>query len=188
MRHVGCLLDGNVGSRPAELVKDGDHILLIGWMLRLWGLDTVRITKGHAEKGMVREGGVRELDRLGSNAADEAADVGRRRVDFPVIDARRNFAGVCGRWYPVILVYGIAFLPLSPGLWLIMWKEPVLHLILWSGLLVLFRTGADSCMPFGIEPFWHEPAGIWDGEWIALAAAPITADDVGTWPCSVGIG
>ena len=31
------------------------------------------------------------------------------------------------------------------------------------------------------------PAGIWDGEWIALAAALITADDVGTWPYSVGI-
>ena len=46
---------------------------------------------------------VRELDRSDNNAADEAADFGRRRVDFPVI-ARRNFAGVCGRWYPVVLV------------------------------------------------------------------------------------
>ena len=41
---------------------------------------------------------------VGNNAADEAADFGRRRVDFPVIDARRNFSGVCGRWYPLILV------------------------------------------------------------------------------------
>ena len=30
-------------------------------------------------------------------------------------------------------------------------------------------------------------AGIWDVEWIALALAPVTADDVETWPCSVGI-
>ena len=91
------LLDGNVSSRPAELVKDGDLVLLFRRMLRLKGLDTVRITnvKGHADAGMVRDGGVRELDRLGSNAADEAADFGRRRVEFPVIDARRNFAGVC---------------------------------------------------------------------------------------------
>ena len=29
--------------------------------------------------------------------------------------------------------------------------------------------------------------GIWDGESIALAAAPNTADDVGTWTYSVGI-
>ena len=41
-RHFGRLLDGNVGSRPPELVKDGDLILLIGRMLRLGGLDTVR--------------------------------------------------------------------------------------------------------------------------------------------------
>ena len=33
MRHVGRLLDGNVGSRPAELVKDGDLNLLIGRIL-----------------------------------------------------------------------------------------------------------------------------------------------------------
>ena len=52
VRHVGCPLDGNVGSRPPELVKDGDLILLIGRMLRLRGLDTVRITKvkGHADE------------------------------------------------------------------------------------------------------------------------------------------
>ena len=36
-------------------------------------------------------------------------------------------------------------------------------------------------------PFCLVPAGIWDGEWIALAAAPVTADDVGAWPNSVGI-
>ena len=35
MRHVGRLLDGNVGSRPVELVKDGDLILLIGRCLGL---------------------------------------------------------------------------------------------------------------------------------------------------------
>ena len=89
VRHVGLLLDGNVGSRSAELVKDGDLLLLIGRVLRLGSLDTVRITK-------VRDGEVRELDRLGNKAADEAADFGRWRVDFAVINARRSFAGVCG--------------------------------------------------------------------------------------------
>ena len=48
------------------------------------------------------DGQVRELDRLGNNSADEAADFGRRRVGPAVIDARRNLSGVCGRWYPVI--------------------------------------------------------------------------------------
>ena len=46
---------------------------------------------------------VREADSLGNDAADEAADFGRRRVGNTVIDARRNLSGVCGRWYPVIV-------------------------------------------------------------------------------------
>ena len=74
-------------------------------MLRLRGLDTVRITevKGHADEGMVLDGRVREVDRAGNDAAIEAADFGRRRVGNAVIDARLNLSGVCGRWYPVIL-------------------------------------------------------------------------------------
>ena len=42
--HVGRLLDGHCGSVPFELVNDGDLLLLIVRMLRLRGLDTVRIT------------------------------------------------------------------------------------------------------------------------------------------------
>ena len=72
---------------------------LIDRMLHLGGVDTVQVTKvkGHADQGMVLDGRVRELDRLGNNAADEAADFGRRRVGNAVIDARRNLPGVCGR-------------------------------------------------------------------------------------------
>ena len=105
VRHVGRLLDGRHGPAPFELVKDGDLLLLIESMLRLRDLDTVRITKvkGHADQGMVLDGRVREIDRLGDNAADEAADLGRRRIGNAVIDARRNLSRVCGRWYPVIL-------------------------------------------------------------------------------------
>ena len=68
------------------------------------GLDTVKVSKvrGHADDGMVLDGRVRDLDRLGNNAADEAADFGRRRVPVHVIDARRNLVGVCNRWYPVV--------------------------------------------------------------------------------------
>ena len=74
-------------------------------MLHLRGLDTVRVSKGkcHADEGMVLDGRVRELDRLVNNAADEAADSGRRRVGHAVIDARRSLSGICGRWYPVLL-------------------------------------------------------------------------------------
>ena len=41
VRHVARLLDGSSGSHPAELVKDGDLILLVGRMLLLCGVDTV---------------------------------------------------------------------------------------------------------------------------------------------------
>ena len=79
--------------------------MLIDRMLRSRGLDTVRISKakGHADQDMILYGRVREEDKLGNDAADEAADFGRRRVSPAVIDARRNLSGVCGRWYPVLL-------------------------------------------------------------------------------------
>ena len=110
VRHVDRLLDGSVDSRPPEIVKGGDLILL-----RLGGLDTVRITKvkGHADEVVVRDGRVRELDRVGDNAADDAAVFGRRWVLVAVIDARRNVALVCGRWYPVLLTLQVFYCYLS---------------------------------------------------------------------------
>ena len=93
VRHVGRLLGGNGGSRPAELVEDGDLILLIGWVLRLGSPDTVRITKvmGHADEAMVRDGRVRDLDRVGNSAADDAADFGRRGVSVAVYGCSPQF-------------------------------------------------------------------------------------------------
>ena len=78
-------------------------------------LDTVRISKvkGHADEGMVLDGRVREVDRLGNNAADEAADFGRGRVPPAVVDARHNLSGVCSRWYPVILDLHRFFIAIS---------------------------------------------------------------------------
>ena len=45
VRHVGRLLDGNHGSVPFKLVKDG-LLLLMERMLHLGGLDTVQIIEG----------------------------------------------------------------------------------------------------------------------------------------------
>ena len=95
VRHVGRLLDSSPPSTPLELVTDGDLLILIRRMIDLRGNNTVRVTKvkGHADEGMVADGRVRVLDRLGNNAADEAANFGRRRVSPDVIDARRNLSG-----------------------------------------------------------------------------------------------
>ena len=94
VRHVDRLLSGCRGSKPLELVDDGDLLLLIDRLLHLRGRDTVRISKvkGHADENMVLHGQVRREDRLGNDAADEAADFGRRRVSPAVIDARRNLS------------------------------------------------------------------------------------------------
>ena len=62
---------------------------------------------------MVLDGRVRELDRLGNDAADEAADFGCGRVGPAVIDARRHLSGVCGRWYLVILDLHLCFIAVS---------------------------------------------------------------------------
>ena len=106
VRHIGRLLDGFRGAAPFELVNDGDLLFLIDRMLRNRGLDTVRISKvkGHADDGMVLHGQVRRDDRLGNDAADEAADFGRRRVSPAVIDARRNLSG--GLWSLVPYSFG----------------------------------------------------------------------------------
>ena len=142
VRHVGRLLNGHHGSAPFELAIDGDLLVLIDRMLHLRGHDTVHSTmvKGHADEGMVLDGRVREIDRLGNDAAYEAADFGRRRVGNAVIDARRNLSGVCGRWYPVFLVLHRVFIAISRTV-VTMMEKMVLLLILWSGLLVLCLKG-----------------------------------------------
>ena len=113
--NVGRLLDGVQSSCLAELVHDGDLIMLICRILEQRERDTVRVTKvnGHADEEMARVGQVRELDRLGDNAVDEAADFGRRRAGHAVVDARRKLSGVCGRWYPVILELHRFFIAIS---------------------------------------------------------------------------
>ena len=77
---MGRLLSGCRGPIPFELLDDGDLLLLIDCMLQQRGLDTVCISKvkGHADDGMVQHGEVRREDKLGNDAADEAADFGRR--------------------------------------------------------------------------------------------------------------
>ena len=149
VRHVGRLLDGGPRVRPFEIVKDGDLLCLVDRMLQLRGLDTVKVSKvkGHADDGMVLEGRVLDLDRLGNNAADEAADFGRRRVPVHVIDARRNLVEVCNRWYPVVR-HLHRFLLLLLGLLLILVMAVVLRRTLLFGLLVLYPRGPGFFMLF----------------------------------------
>ena len=182
VRHVGRLLDGCHGPVPFELVKDGDLLLLIERVLHLRGLDTVRISKveGHADEGMVLDGRVREVDRLDNDAADEAADFGRRRVGFAIIHARRNLSGVCGRWYPVILDLHRFFIATS--------RAVVNHdgrdgtapdPLVWSaGALPKGRRLVHAVRD---RAFLPGPPGIWHSEWFQV---PATASAV---PFGLGI-
>ena len=188
VRHVGRLLDGRPGSIPFELRKDGDLLLLNDRMLRLRGPDTVRISKvkGHADEGMVRSGQVRDADRLGKNAADEAADFGRRRVGNAVIGARRNLSGVCSRWYPVLLDLHRFFIAVS--------RAVVNHdgrdgtapdPLVWS-------AGAHSkrrrlVRAVRDRAFLPGPPGLWDSDWVTIPASVITADDIALWPYTPGL-
>ena len=153
-RHVGRLLDGCRGPIPFELVNDGDLLLLIERMLHRRGLDTVRISKvrGHADEVMVLHDRVREDDRIGNNASDEAADFGRRRVGPAVVDARRNLSGVCGRWYLVVLDLHRFFIAIARACVNKM-VGVVLLLILWHGLQVLVLRDVARCVLFGIVLF-----------------------------------
>ena len=183
VRHIGRLLDGLPPSIPLELVFDGDLLVLIRRMIDLRGSSTVRITKvkGHADEGMAADGRVRMLDRIGNNAADEAADFGRRRVGPAVIDARRNLSGVCGRWYPVDLDLHRFFIAIS--------RAVVNHdgfagtapdPMVWSAGSLPKRTRlVHAVRDLALLP---GPPAIWLGEWVASPFVVITADDVAQWP------
>ena len=146
---AGRLLDGCSRSPPFKLVSDGDLLILTRRMIDLRGRNTVRVTKvkGHADEGMVFDGRVRELDRLGNDAADEAADFGRRRVGplllMPVV-IYLVFVVVCILFFLIC----IGFLLLSLELLLIMMGLEAPLLIRWSGLLVLCPRGGGLLMLF----------------------------------------
>ena len=188
VRHVGQLLAGRRSSVPFELVHDGDLLLLIDRMLHLRGLDTVRITKvkGHADEGMVLDGRDREVDRLGNDAADEAADFGRRRVDHAVIDARRNLSGVYGRWYSVVLDLHRFFIAIS--------RAVVNHdgrdgtapdPLVWSaGALPKRRRLVHAVRD---QAFLTGPPGTWESEWVTVPASAICAENIAHWPCTPGL-
>ena len=188
VRHVGRLLSGCRRSIPFELVDDGDLLLLIECILQRRGLDTVCVSKvkGHADDGMVQHGQVRREDRLGNDAADEAADFGHRRVSPVVIDARRNFSGVCGRWYPVILDLHRFFIAIA---------RVVVNLdgghgtaadrLVWcAGSLPKRPRITHAVRDFAFLP---GPVDVWDGNWVSFGVSGVTAEDIQVWPNSVSL-
>ena len=185
---IGCFVVVVVVS-PFELVNDGDLLLLIEHMLRRRGLDTVRISKvkGHADDGMVLHGQVRQDDRLGNDAADEAADFGLGGSVPAVIDARRNLSGVCGHWYPFILDLHRFFIAIAravvnhDGL-----GGTALDPLVWSAGALRKRRRLVHAVrdPRFFYPV-HLAFGILNG--FQVPAAVVCAEDVALWPYTPGI-
>ena len=66
-RSKSRLLDHDCLVKPLPLVKDGDSVALVQYMIRSRGRETVRVTqvKGHAENVDVQQGRVRLEDQVG---------------------------------------------------------------------------------------------------------------------------
>ena len=83
------------------MVKDGDLVALVQYMIHTRGRETVRVTevKGHAEDSDVQQGRVRLEGQLGIAEADATADLGRRHQSEVLINARRRLLKVRSHWY-----------------------------------------------------------------------------------------
>ena len=121
---------------------------------------------------------------MGNDGADEAADFGRRRVPWWVIDARRNLSGVCSRWRPVVLVLHRFFIAIS--------RAVVNHdggvgtsidPLVWSA----GSAPKKRRVAVRNRAFLPGPPDLWVGSWISVAVTPISCRDIEVWPYSVGM-
>ena len=159
-------------------------------MLHLRGLDTVRISKGkgHAGEGMVLDGRVRGVDRLGIDAADEAAVLGVGGLvllSLMLVATCLGFVVAGTLLFLIFIFFSLPYLVL----WSIMMVGMILLLILLCGLLVLFLRGVGWFMRFGTRDraLLPEPPGVWDSEWVTVPATAICVDDIAHWPYTPGL-
>ena len=177
------------------LVKDGDLIALVRYMIRSRGRETVRVTKvkGHAEdvdvQGVLRmlQGRVRLVDQHGNAEAVAAADLGRRHQTEVLIDARRRLLQTRCHWYPImsdLQRFMIAVARVSgnhdgkggtapdPLVWDQGSRPKVRNLAI--------RVDVDLASLPG-------PPGFLNSSWIQVDAGHITGADISAWPYSVSI-
>ena len=72
-------------------------------MSRLWGNETVKVSKGIRHQAMVDNGDAPHEELVGNNGADTAADLGRLRQRDGAITARRALIRVRRHWCPIML-------------------------------------------------------------------------------------
>ena len=187
VNHVSRIISGRRAGRPFALVNDGDLLLRVQQMVRWRGVGNAAVTKvkGHADEGLVARGRVREVDRIGNNEADAAADLGRKRVHYAVSDARRLVHRACSVWYPVVENLHRFFIAIArtalneDGA-----VGTSLHPVVWSAAANPKRRRVERAVRnFAWLP---GPTGLWTSAWHRLLVACIGVEDVARWPFSVG--
>ena len=188
-RSIGRLLDADCLAKPLPLVKDGDLVALVQYMIRARGRETVRVTKvkGHAEDVDVQHGRVRVLDQQGNVEADIAADLGRRHQSEILINARRILLQPRSYWYPImtdlhrfmIAIAGVSVNHDGKGGTApdpLVWDQGSRPKV--RKLAIRVNVGLAS-LP--------GPPGFLNSSWIQVDAGHITGADISPWPYSVGI-
>ena len=186
---VGRLLDKDCLVKPLPLVKDGDLVALVQYMIRNGGRETVWVTKvkGHATDEDVEHGRFRLADKVGNAEADTAADLGRRHQSEVLIDVRRRFLQACSYWYPIMLdlhrfMIAVARVSVNhdgrggtapdPLVWDQGGRQKARKLAI--------RINVDlASLPC--------PPGFLIGPWIQVHGGHISGADIAAWPYSVGI-
>ena len=187
-RSIGHFLDADCLAKPLPLVKDGDLVALVQYMIRTRGRGTVRVTKvkGHAKDDDIQHGRVRLVDLQGNVEADLAADLGCRHQSEILIDARRKLLQTRSYWYPIMtdlhrFMIAIARVSVNhdgkggtapdPLVWDQGSRPKVRKLHV--------RVNVDlASLP--LPEFLHN-------SWIQVDAGHITCADISAWPKSVGI-
>ena len=188
VNHLAGIIAGRRVGRPFSLVSDGDLFLLAQQLVRWRGSGSSAVTKvkGHADEGLVAQGRVREVDRIGNNEADAAADLGRKRVHHSISDARRLVNRACVRWYPVVCELHRFFIAIAraalndDGL-----AGTSLHPVVWSAAANPKRRRVEQAVRnFAWLP---GPPRLWTARWFQVPVACIGEADVVVWPFSVSL-
>ena len=122
---------------------------------------------------------MRELDKLGNDAADEAADFGRWMLVVTCLVS----AGVR---YPIILDLHRFFIAISRAVVNHDDREgTALDPLVWSAGVLPKRRRLDHAVRN--DAMLPGPAATWASDWVSMPPVLIAADDVCAWPYSVGI-
>ena len=150
------------------------------------GNSAVTKVKGHADEGLVACGRVRAADRIGNDAADAAADLGRKRVHCTITDVRRKIGRACAKWYPVVQKLHRFFIAVArtalneDGA-----SGTALHPVVWSAATNPKRRRVEQAVRNFV---WHPgPARLWVADWFLVPVAGVGEADVAAWPFSVDL-